>query len=155
MTPFRDRQGNPVTFVTGSAWAIPKGAKNPAAACQFAKTMTEASTWVAAAKARVAERAKKKLPYTRTYTANQVADEQIFGGIYKPADNPRFDQAVQTVLSVQDVAFATPASPAGAEFQKAWQDGVNRVLTGELEPAAAMDRAQREAQAALDKAAGG
>jgi ABC-type glycerol-3-phosphate transport system substrate-binding protein len=52
------------------------------------------------------------------------------------------------VLSVQDVAFATPPSPAGAEFQKAWQDGVNRVLTGELEPAAAMDRAQREAQAA-------
>jgi multiple sugar transport system substrate-binding protein len=59
------------------------------------------------------------------------------------------------VLGVQDVAFATPPSPAGAEFQKAWQDGVNRVLTGQMEPARAMERAQREAQAALDKAAGG
>jgi multiple sugar transport system substrate-binding protein len=155
VTPFKDRQGNPLTFVTGSAWAIPKGAKNPNAACQFAKTMTEASTWLAAAKARVAARAKKGLPYTGTYTGNKAADEQIFGEIYKPSDNPKFDQAVQAVLGVQDVAFATPASPAGAEFQKAWQDGVNRVLTGELEPAAAMDRAQREAQAALDKAAGG
>jgi hypothetical protein len=99
--------------------------------------------------------AKKHLPFTGLYSGNKVADEQIFGQIYKPADNPRFDDAVQTVLGVQDVAFATPPSPAGAEFQKAWQDGVNRVLTGQMEPARAMERAQREAQAALDKAAGG
>jgi multiple sugar transport system substrate-binding protein len=32
VTPFKDRQGNPLTFATGSAWAIPKGAKNPDAA---------------------------------------------------------------------------------------------------------------------------
>jgi hypothetical protein len=44
VTPFKDRQGNPITFVTGSAWAIPKGAKNPNAACRLARTMTEAST---------------------------------------------------------------------------------------------------------------
>jgi multiple sugar transport system substrate-binding protein len=74
------------------------GAKNPAAACQFAKTMTEASTWVAAAEARVAARAKKHLPFTGLYSGNKVADEQIFGEIYKPADNPKFDDAVQTVL---------------------------------------------------------
>jgi multiple sugar transport system substrate-binding protein len=155
VAPFKDRQGNPITFVTGSAWAIPKGAKNPAAACQFAKTMTEASTWVAAAKARAAARAKKHLPFTGLYSGNKVADEQVFGEVYKPSGNPKFDDAVQTVLGVQDVAFATPPSPAGAEFQKAWQDGVNRVLTGQMEPARAMERAQREAQAALDKAAGG
>lgn len=59
------------------------------------------------------------------------------------------------MLDVQDVAFATPPSPAGAEFQKAWQDAVNRVLAGQAEPAEALERAQREAQAALDKAAGG
>jgi multiple sugar transport system substrate-binding protein len=155
VTPFKDRQGNPITFVTGSAWAIPKGAKNPAAACQFAKTMTEASTWVAAAKARVAARAKKKLPFTGLYSGNKVADDQVFSQVYKPSGNAKFDDAVQTVLGVQDVAFATPASPAGAEFQKAWTDAVNRVLTGQLQPAAALDRAQKEAQAALDKASGG
>jgi len=155
VTPFKDRQGNPLTFVTGSAWAIPKGAKNPQAACQFAKTMTEASTWVAAAKARSAARAKKNLPFTGLYSGNKVADEQVFGQVYKPSGNAKFDDAVQTVLGVQDVAFATPPSPAGAEFQKAWQDAVNRVLAGQMEPAAALERAQREAQAALDKAAGG
>jgi multiple sugar transport system substrate-binding protein len=155
VTPFKDRQGNPLTFVTGSAWAIPKGAKNPAAACRFAKTMTEAGTWVAAAKARSEARAKKNLPFTGLYSGNKVADEQVFGQVYKPSGNAKFDEAVQTVLSVQDVAFATPPSPAGAEFQKAWQDAVNRVLAGQMEPAAALERAQREAQAALDKAAGG
>jgi multiple sugar transport system substrate-binding protein len=155
VTPFKDRQGNPLTFVTGSAWSIPKGAKNPDAACQFAKTMTEASTWVAAAKARSEARAKKNLPFTGLYSGNKVADEQVFGQVYKPSGNPKFDEAVQTVLGVQDVAFATPPSPAGAEFQKAWQDAVNRVLAGQMEPAAALERAQREAQAALDKAAGG
>ena len=155
VTPFKDRQGNPITFVTGSAWAIPKGAKNPTAACRFAKTMTEASTWVAAAKARVEARAKKDLPFTGLYSGNKVADEQVFSQVYKPSGNAKFDDAVQTVLGVQDVAFATPPSPAGAEFQKAWQDAVNRVLAGQMEPAAALERAQREAQAALDKAAGG
>jgi multiple sugar transport system substrate-binding protein len=155
VAPFKDRQGNPLTFVTGSAWAIPKGAKNPDAACRFAKTVTEASTWVAAAKARVAARARKGLPFTGLYTGNKLADEQIFGEIYKPSGQAKFDQAVQTVLAVQEVAFATPPSPAGAEFQKAWQDAVNRVLAGQQEPAEAMERAQREAQAALDKASGG
>jgi multiple sugar transport system substrate-binding protein len=155
VTPFKDRQGNPITFVTGSAWAIPKGAKNPAAACRFAKTMTEAGTWVAAAKARSAARAKKNLPFTGLYSGNKVADEQVFSQVYKPSGNAKFDDAVQTVLGVQDVAFATPPSPAGAEFQKAWQDAVNRVLAGQMKPDAALERAQREAQAALDKAAGG
>jgi multiple sugar transport system substrate-binding protein len=155
VTPFKDRQGNPLTFVTGSAWAIPKGAKNPDAACRFAKTMTEASTWVAAAKARSEARAKKNLPFTGLYSGNKVADEQVFGQVYKPSGQAKFDDAVQTVLSVQNVAFATPPSPAAAEFQKAWQDAVNRVLAGQMEPARALERAQREAQAALDKAAGG
>lgn len=155
VTPFKDRQGNPLTFVTGSAWAIPKGAKNPDAACRFAKTMTEAATWVAAARARAEARAKKNLPFTGLYSGNKVADEQVFGEVYKPSGQAKFDEAVQTVLGVQEAAFATPPSPAGAEFQKAWQDGVNRVLTGQMEPAEAMERAQGEAQAALDKAAGG
>jgi multiple sugar transport system substrate-binding protein len=155
VAPFKDRQGNPLTFVTGSAWAVPKGAKNPDAACRFAKTMTEASTWVAAARARAEARAKKDLPFTGLYSGNKVADEQVFGEVCKPSGDAKFDDAVQTVLAVQEVAFATPPSPAGAEFQKAWQDAVNRVLTGQMEPAEALERAQGEAQGALDKTAGG
>ncbi|MCL7456866.1 hypothetical protein M8I35_06695 [Micromonospora sp. MSM11] len=45
---------------------------------------------------------------------------------------------------MQDVAFAMPASPAGAEFDKAWTDAVNRVLSGQAQPAEAL--ARREAR---------
>jgi multiple sugar transport system substrate-binding protein len=56
--PFTNRQGKVIDFETGSVWVIPKGSKNVAAACKFATTMTEASTWLAAAKNRIAIRSQ-------------------------------------------------------------------------------------------------
>ena len=81
-----------------------------------------------------------------------MADEQVFGQVYKPSGEAKFDDAVQTVLGVQDVAFATPPSPAAAEFQKAWQDAVNRVLNGQDTAKASLEDANDKAQEALDKA---
>ena len=151
--PFTDRQGRPLTFASGSAWVIPKGAKNPDAACRFAKTMTATPTWVAAAQARVSARQAERLPFTGLYTGNADADKEIFDTVYRPSGNKRFDDAVQTILSVQSAAFSTPASPAGAEYDKIWLDAVNRVLSGQAQPQATMAQAQREAKAALDRAA--
>ncbi|MEE6257334.1 extracellular solute-binding protein [Plantactinospora sonchi] len=151
--PFVDRQGSPLTMSNGQAWAIPKGAKNPEAACAFAKEMTSTDTWVAAAKARVEARKAANAPFTGLYTGNAEADRRIMSEVYQPSGNPRFDQAVQTILSVQDHAFTIPASPAAAEFDKAWMDAVNRVLSGQNDPAEALRRAQSEATAALDRAA--
>ncbi|AVT29352.1 sugar ABC transporter substrate-binding protein [Plantactinospora sp. BC1] len=151
--PFVDRQGNPLTLVSGQSWAIPKGAKNPEAACEFAKQMTATETWVAAAKARVTARQASGAPFTGLYTGNAEADRRIMSEIYRPSGNPRFDNAVQTILSVQEHAFTIPASRAGAEFDKTWMDAVNRVLSGQSEPAEALRRAQSEATAALDRAA--
>lgn len=154
VAPFKDRQGNPLTFVTGSAWAIPKGAKNPDAACRFAKTMTEAGTWVAAARARAEARAKEDLPYTGTYSANKVADEQIFGDL----------QAIRG----RQVRPGGPdsAGRAGRGLRHPAVAGRGRVpegLAGRGQPGpGGPGRAgrgpgagPREAQAALDKAAGG
>ena len=56
------------------------------------------------------------------------------------------------MYEANDNTFALPANPADAEFKSAWQDAVNRVLNGQQQPQAAMDQAQKEAQAALDKA---
>src|SRR4051794_13260282 len=42
---FRNLKGQPINYETGSAWAIPKGAKNQKAACTWMKTMTSTSTW--------------------------------------------------------------------------------------------------------------
>jgi hypothetical protein len=118
VTPFKDRQGNPLTLRHRRRLGHSQGAKNPDAACRFAKTMTEASTWVAAAKARAEARAKKNLRFTGLYSGNKVADEQVFGEVYKPSGEAKFDDAVQTVLTVQEAAFATPPSPAGPSSRR-------------------------------------
>lgn len=151
--PFVDRQGKPLTMSNGQAWVITKGAKNPDAACAFVKQMTATDTWFAAAKARADARKAAGQPFTGVWTGNVQADQKIFDELYQPTGNKRFDDAVATIRSAQDIAFAMPASPAGAEFDKAWYDAVNRVLAGQAQPAEALARAQREATAALDKAA--
>ncbi|MER7443119.1 extracellular solute-binding protein [Micromonospora avicenniae] len=151
--PFVDRQGKPLTMSSGQAWVITKGAKNPDAACAFVKQMTETDTWFAAAKARADARKASGQPFTGVWTGNMEADQKIFDELYQPTGNKRFDDAVATIRSAQDNAFAMPASPAGAEFDKAWYDAVNRVLAGQAQPAEALARAQQEATAALDKAA--
>ncbi len=149
---FTDKQGEPLTYATGSAWVIPKGAKNPDAACAFMKTMTAPETWMAAAEERARLRAEEGTPFAGVYTANRVADEQIFSEVYQTGSNPTFDNAVEVILSVQDAAFAIPANPAGAEFQQAWMDAVTRVLNGEQDAQTSLERAQTEAQTALDDA---
>ena len=115
-------------------------------------TVTDADTWVAAAEARAESRAAEDKPFTGTYTANTDADERIFAEVYDPAAFPAFDAGVQVTLEGQETAFSLPASPAAAEFDKAWRDAVDRVLTDGQDPAAALAEADEEAQAALDSA---
>jgi multiple sugar transport system substrate-binding protein len=150
--PFTNREGEPITYATGNAWAIPTGADNLEAACAFMATMTAADTWITAARARAEIRAAEGATNTGVYTANRAADEVIFGEIVTESGNPALDQAIAVILDVQDRAFAIPANPAGAEFRQAWTDAVNRVLNGEQNAADALAQAQAEAQAALDEA---
>ncbi len=149
---FHAKDGNPLAFASGSAWAIPKGSKNVAAACRFAKTMTAVDSWMAAAKARADARAKKKLMFTGLLTGNATADKKIRDTYVKPSGTATWDAAVTAVYTANDHTFTLPANPADAEFKTAWQDAVNRVLNGQQKPQAAMDQAQTQAQAALDKA---
>jgi multiple sugar transport system substrate-binding protein len=85
------------------------------------------------------------------YTANAVADRQILNEVYKPT-SPQCDKAVKLLVQVQDNAVWWPASPAGAQIQQALTDAINRVLAGSQTPKAALDRAQNEAQDAIDSA---
>jgi multiple sugar transport system substrate-binding protein len=148
---FRNLKGQPINYETGSAWAIPKGSKNAAAACTWAKAMTATSTWLAAAKNRAAIRKSKNQPYTGISTGNAVADQAIYKDTYTSI-NPYFDEAVKKVLDVQKFSFGIPASPASAEFLAAWQNAVNRVLAGQQSPKAALNQAQKEAVAAIKQA---
>jgi multiple sugar transport system substrate-binding protein len=148
---FRNLKGQPINYETGSAWAIPKGAKNTNAACTWMKTMTSTSTWLAAAKNRAAIRKAKGQPYTGISTGNSVADQAIYKQTYTSI-NPFFDEAVKKVLDVQRFSFGIPASPASAEFKQAWMDAINRVLAGQQSPKAALNQAQKEAVAAIKAA---
>ncbi|GHG47286.1 MULTISPECIES: extracellular solute-binding protein [Amycolatopsis] len=150
--PFTDTAGTPIDWVTGSAWVIPAGSTHKEQACTWIKTMTDAPTWVAAAKARAEKRKAGGKAFTGVYTGNRVADREIFGSLVQLKDRPAFDAAVRTVLTAQDSAFTMPASPAGSEFKTAWQNAVNRVLSGEQQPADALRQGQQEAQRALDAA---
>jgi multiple sugar transport system substrate-binding protein len=148
---FRNLKNQPINYETGSAWAIPKGSKNPQAACAWAKAMTSVSTWMAAARNRAALRKASKQPYTGISTGNSIADQDIYKQTYTSI-NPFFDEAVKKVLDVQRFSFGIPASPASAEFQAAWQNAVNRVLAGQQTPQQALNQAQKEATAAIKAA---
>jgi multiple sugar transport system substrate-binding protein len=77
---------------------------------------------------------------------------KIYEDIYQPMGNKDFDDAVALLTRAPRYGFAVPLSPASAEFRQAWVDGINRVLEGRQSPRQALDQAQKEAQAAIDKA---
>lgn len=147
----KTREGEPLAFASGSAWAIPKGSKNPEAACRFARVMTDTASWVKAAEERVRLREAEGGTFTGLLTGNVEADEQI-RELVEPSGDAKWDSAVGVIYEANENTFALPANPAGEEFETAWQDAVNRVLNGQQEPAEAMAQAQEEAQAALDEA---
>jgi multiple sugar transport system substrate-binding protein len=152
-TPFTNHDGAPVSMVGGSAWAIPKGAKNPTAACAWAKTMTDQATWMKAADARIAKVKKDNSFFTGLFTANKPADEAIRAKYLTDVPDPGFKRAIDNFYATLDSAVALAPSPAGAEIDAAWRSAVTRALSGQ--PAQqALDQAQKEAEAAFSKANG-
>jgi multiple sugar transport system substrate-binding protein len=147
----RDLQGEPIAWASGSAWAIPKGSPDPEAACRMARVMTETDSWMAAAEERASLREKEGGLFTGILTANEEADDAIREMAPTDGDSA-WSQAVAAMYEANDHTFAMPANPAGDEFEQAWQDEVNKVLTGDKEPAEALADAQQAAQEALDEA---
>jgi multiple sugar transport system substrate-binding protein len=147
----KDREGNTLSYATGSAWAIPADSANPEAACRFMKIMTETDTWLAAAEERVSLREEEGLLFTGLLTGNAEADEQIREMVPSDAPEP-WISAIDAMYEANDAAFSLPANPADAEFKTAWQDAVNRVLNGQATAQESLDQGQEEAQAALDDA---
>ena len=145
----RDTSGEPIAFASGSAWAIPSGTENAAAACRWAKTMTSVEAWQAAAEARLSLREDEGKPFTGILTGNSVADEEIRGMVTSGGDP--WDAGVEAMYEANDHTFSLPANPADAEFEQAMQDAVNSVLNGEATPEEALAEAQETAQQALDE----
>lgn len=148
--PVRNHIGGIINYSTGSAWSIPKGAANPAAACKWMKAMTATKTWVTVANIRKATYAKNHQYWTGLFTANSKADAII----NKPTSGEpkQWASILNTVEHAEKYSFAIPASPASAEFTTAWMNAVNRVLQGQQTPKQALDQAQKEAVAAIKAA---
>ena len=151
--PFQTRNGEDITWADGNSWAITAASDNYEAACAFAATMVSTDTWVAAAEARAEERAADDLPNTGVYTGNSEADDIIFNEIVDLSEYPSLQEAVDTVVAVQEQAFALPPSPAAAEFSNAWTTAATAVVNGEGEAEPELAEAQQTAQAAIDSAA--
>ncbi|MBF8189327.1 extracellular solute-binding protein [Nonomuraea sp. K274] len=147
---FRTPQGEPLAYSSGSSWAIPRGSKNPGAACRFAKTMTLVDSWKTAAQKRLDSRKADGKPFTGILTGNTEADAEIEKMLTSGGEP--WDSGVKAFYEANQHTFSLPANPADSEFKTAWQDAVNRVLNGQEEPQEALDKAQQDAQAALDEA---
>jgi multiple sugar transport system substrate-binding protein len=149
---FTNRKGGPLTMLSGNAWVIPRGSKNPGLACKYIKALQAVESWRKVAKDRFDLRKRQGRAFTGLYTANTAADVKIYEDIYQPMGNKDFDDAVALLTRAPRYAFAIPLSPASTEFRQAWVDAINRVLEGRQTPRQALDQAQREAQAAIDRA---
>jgi multiple sugar transport system substrate-binding protein len=148
---FRTPAGEPLAFASGSAWAIPAGSETAAASCRFAKAMTETDTWLAAADARIAIREEEGKPFTGLLTGNEDADEAV-RALVTPSGDPKWDSAVDATYLANDNTFSLPANPADAQFKAAWLDAANSVLNGDATAQEALEKAQEDAQDALDEA---
>jgi multiple sugar transport system substrate-binding protein len=150
--PFKDKQGNDISFSGGSTWAIPSSAKNKDAACEFMRVITLPDSWFAAAKVRADKRAADGEAFTGVYTGNKLADEKIFGELVTEQSAGAYFPGVQLVQSTADVAFSLPPTAAAEEFTRIWQEAVNRVLNEGVSSTDAMTQADQEAQSAIDGA---
>jgi multiple sugar transport system substrate-binding protein len=153
--PFTTKKGTPIDYVTGSAWVIPKASKNKAAACEWAKTMTATSTWIAAAKNRIKLYTKEHYIFTGLQTGNHVADAAIvklYNAYAKNLSTNPFGQSVIESYKVEPYSFTIPNSPASEAVNTAWTTSVTAALNGTMTPTAALDQAQSQAQTAINQA---
>ena len=147
---FTNHAGGPITMFSGNAWAIPKGSGNFAAACDYMKNITSVGAWSTAAAKRAAARKAAGQTFTGLYTASTPADKKAYEDSYKSFGKGDFDDAVKILVNASRYGFELPPTPAGAAFNQAYIDAINRVLTGQQSVKAALNQAQQEAQKAID-----
>ena len=146
------KDGEPLAYASGSAWAIPKGSAEPAGGLPVRQDHDRDRQLDEGRRGPRRGPQGRGAVFTGLLTGNKAADDQIRQTYVTPSGDPKWDAGVEAFYTANDHTFSLPANPADTEFKTAWQDAVNRVLNGQQEPQAALDQAQQEAQSALDKA---
>jgi multiple sugar transport system substrate-binding protein len=153
--PFKGKDGQPVTVATGTSYAIPAKAKNPAAACAWALALTDDNAWNAAAEARAATVAKDKSINTGLFTGQPAVDKAIKKKYVKPSGNAGFDQVVSTFYDVVGAGKSVGASPAGQQLKQELTNAITAALLGRKSPQKALADAQAASLAAYKTVTGG
>jgi multiple sugar transport system substrate-binding protein len=152
--PFKDKDGNPFTVASGSAFVVPKQAKNPSAGCRWALALTEEGSWNAAAEARAATVAEKKSVNTGLFTGSPKADQDIRAKYVKPSGNAGFDQVIGTYYEVAPTGKSIGSSPAGQAMKQELTNAFTAALLGQKPAQQALTDAQTATMTAYKKITG-
>jgi multiple sugar transport system substrate-binding protein len=152
-TQFKGKDGKPLTFESGSAFAICKGSGNPDGLAEFAKQVTSQGAWAAAADAREAKVTQSKSLYTGIFSANKPANDAANTKYIKPNADKQFSPIIKVFNDALDFAQMIPPSPAGQEIQAAYQQACTSALGGK-DAASALKSAQSQAMSAYSDATG-
>ncbi len=155
--PFKDKDGNPFTVASGTAFVVPKGSKNPAAACAWALALTSDEAWMAAGEARaetIENTPESAGINTGLFTGSPSADEAIRERFVVPTGNAGFDQVIATYYDVVGAGKSFGVSAAGQEIQTELQTAVTAALNGEKTPEQALADAQEAAMRAWEQTTG-
>jgi multiple sugar transport system substrate-binding protein len=153
--PFRGADGEPFSVASGTAFVIPVGAENPAAACAWMINLTSDEAWNAAGEARAATREADGGINTGLFTGSPSADQAIREQFVKESGNAGFDQVISTYYDVVDYGQSFGSSPAGQEIQNELNNAITAALLGDKTAEQALADAQSAAQRAYDNATAG
>lgn len=150
--PFRDADGQPFSLASGTAFVIPAGAENPAAACAWMTELTSTDAWMAAGAARAATIESKDGLNTGLFTGSPEADEKIRSQYVTPTGDSGFDQVISTYYDVVGSGRSFGSSPAGQDIQNELNNAITAALLGDKTTEQALADAQQAAQRAYDNA---
>lgn len=153
--PFRDADGEPFSVASGTAFVIPAGAENPAAACAWMLELTSDEAWDAAGEARAETREADGGINTGLFTGSPDADQRLREAYVTESGNAGFDQVISTYYDVVDYGQSFGSSPAGQEIQNELNNAITAALLGDKSPEDALADAQQAAMRAYDKATAG
>ncbi len=153
--PFRDSEGEPFSVASGTAFVIPAGAENPAAACAWMINLTSDDAWAAAGEARGATRAADGGINTGLFTGSPAADEAIREEWVVESGNAGFDQVISTYYDVVEYGESFGSSPAGQEIQNELNNAITAALLGDKTIEEALGDAQEAAMRAYDNVTAG
>nr|WP_314844495.1 extracellular solute-binding protein [uncultured Microbacterium sp.] len=153
--PFRDMDGEPFSVASGTAFVIPAGAENPAAACAWMLELTSDDAWDAAGAARAETRKADGGINTGLFTGSPEADQRLRDEYVVESGNAGFDQVISTYYDVVDYGQSFGSSPAGQEIQNELNNAITAALLGDKSAEDALADAQQAAMRAYDKATAG